>query len=84
MPADELDALYADSRIVVNTLPAVRFGVHERTSKGAPIHELLVGFEEVFAGIQEVHARPLHTVERGRVVRVIAQARNKWNSHPGL
>jgi hypothetical protein len=34
MPADELDALYADSRIVVNTLPAVRFGIHERIIAG--------------------------------------------------
>jgi hypothetical protein len=34
IPADDLDALYADSRIVVNTLPAVRFGVHERIIAG--------------------------------------------------
>jgi hypothetical protein len=34
IPASELDALYADSRIVVNTLPAVRFGVHERIIGG--------------------------------------------------
>jgi hypothetical protein len=34
IPATELNALYADSRIVVNTLPTVRFGVHERIVAG--------------------------------------------------
>lgn len=34
IPAEELDALYAGSRIVVNTLPTVRFGVHERIISG--------------------------------------------------
>jgi hypothetical protein len=34
MPAVELDALYADSRIVVNTLPTVRYGLHERIVSG--------------------------------------------------
>jgi hypothetical protein len=34
MPAVELDALYADSRIVVNTLPTVRHGLHERIISG--------------------------------------------------
>jgi hypothetical protein len=32
--ADRLDALYASTRITVNTLPAVRFGIHERVMAG--------------------------------------------------
>ena len=32
--AEDLDELYADSKIVVNTLPTVRFGMHERIIAG--------------------------------------------------
>ncbi len=34
MPADRLDDLYADSRIVVSTSPSVRHGMHERVMAG--------------------------------------------------
>jgi hypothetical protein len=32
--AEDLNAMYADSRITVNTLPTVRFGMHERIMAG--------------------------------------------------
>ena len=34
MPADQLDDLYSDSRIVVSTSPSVRYGMHERVMAG--------------------------------------------------
>lgn len=34
IPASELDDLYAKSRVVVNTLPAIRYGVHPRIPAG--------------------------------------------------
>jgi hypothetical protein len=34
IPASELDELYADSRIVANILPSVRYGEHERIMAG--------------------------------------------------
>ena len=34
VPATDLDALYADSKIVVSTSPTVRFGMHERVMAG--------------------------------------------------
>lgn len=34
IPATELDALYADSRVLLNTLPTTRYGLHERILAG--------------------------------------------------
>jgi glycosyltransferase involved in cell wall biosynthesis len=34
IPADRLDDLYAESRIVVSTSPTVRYGIHERVMAG--------------------------------------------------
>lgn len=34
LPADELNALYADSQVLINTLPCTRFGLHERILAG--------------------------------------------------
>jgi len=34
IPAAALDELYADSRIIANTLPSVRYGTHERVTAG--------------------------------------------------
>jgi hypothetical protein len=34
IPAEELNALYAETQILINTLPAVRFGMHERILAG--------------------------------------------------
>lgn len=34
VPADTLDALYADSQVVINTSPSVRRGMHERIMAG--------------------------------------------------
>lgn len=34
IPATELDALYADTRVLINTLPAMRYGIHERILAG--------------------------------------------------
>ena len=34
LPANRLDDLYADSRIVVSTSPSVRYGMHERVMAG--------------------------------------------------
>lgn len=34
MPANQLNALYRQSKVVVNTLPSVRYGIHERVMAG--------------------------------------------------
>lgn len=34
LPAEDLDALYAEAKLVVNTSPSVRYGIHERIMGG--------------------------------------------------